>query len=241
MLLPTEKKQPKQRLEDYSILLYGHPKIGKSTFCSQMDSPIFLATEPGLEALSVYEVKVPDWPTFLRACAELKTEAEKPEEERRFKSVIVDTVDNLWKSCAEYVRDKLEIQHESDLGYGKGYAMVRDEFFRAIRKLSLLPYGLVMTSHVNMTEVKTRTATITKAIPTLPKSGRDVVLGMVDIILYAESVETDDGEVRILRTKPSEKWEAGDRTGRLPANLPLDFPTFHEAFHNHHDKGADDQ
>lgn len=54
MLLPTEKKQPKQKLEDYSILLYGQPKIGKSTFCSQMDMPLFLATEPGLEALSVW-------------------------------------------------------------------------------------------------------------------------------------------------------------------------------------------
>jgi hypothetical protein len=234
MLLPTEKKQPKQRLEDYSILLYGQPKIGKSTFCSQMDHPLFLATEPGLEALEVYELKVPDWKTFNQACAAIA------KGDHVFKTIVIDTVDNLWKACAEYMREKLDIQHESDLGYGKGYMMVQNEFFRVIRKLSLLPYGLVMTSHVNMTEVKTRTATITKAIPTLPKSGRDVVLGMVDIILYAESIETDDGETRILRTKPSEKWEAGDRTGRLPATLPLDFQTFHEAFHNHN-KGADGQ
>src|SRR5690606_5081232 len=155
-LLPTEKRKPKQRLEDFSILLYGTWKIGKSTFCSQMDHPLFLATEPGLEALEVYEVKIPDWKTFLQACAEI-SQGNHP-----FKTIVIDTVDNLWKACSEYVRDQLDIMHESDLAYGKGYAMVRDEFFRVLRKLSLLPYGLVMTSHVEMMEVKTRTATITK-------------------------------------------------------------------------------
>jgi len=225
-LLPTEKRKPKQRLEDFSILLYGTWKIGKSTFCSQMDHPLFLATEPGLEALEVYEVKIPDWKTFLQACAEI-SQGNHP-----FKTIVIDTVDNLWKACSEYVRDQLDIMHESDLAYGKGYAMVRDEFFRVLRKLSLLPYGLVMTSHVEMMEVKTRTTTITKAVPTIPKSGREIILGWVDMILYAHSVVTDEGEIRVIRTKPSENWEAGDRTKRLPATVPLDFQEFKKAFYN---------
>lgn len=235
MLLPTEKTQPKQNLEDYSILLYGHPKIGKSTFCSQMDQPLFLATEPGLKALSVYEVQIPDWPTFLNACAEIA------KGEHSFKTIVIDTIDNLWTACAEYVRDKMGIQHESDLGYGKGWTLVRNEFSRAIRKLSFLPYGLVMTSHAELSQVKTRTAEITKAVPTVPKTGRGFIIGLVDIILYAESVETNEGEVRVIRTKPSEKWEAGDRTKRLPEVLPLDYSTFSDAFHNQQDEGEDQQ
>lgn len=228
-LLPTEKRKPKQRLEDYSILLYGTYKIGKSTFCSQMDNPLFLATEPGLEALEVYEVKVPDWITFLQVCAEIAQGG------HPFKTIVIDTVDNLWKACSEYVREKLGIMHESDLGYGKGYAMVRDEFFRVLRKLSLLPYGLVMTSHVELVEIKTRTMTITKAMPTIPKSGREIILGWVDMILYAESVVTNDGEIRVIRTKPSENWEAGDRTKRLPPTLPFDFEVFRKAFYGQQD------
>jgi hypothetical protein len=69
-------------------------------------------------------------------------------------------------------------------------------------------------------------------VPTLNKSAREIVLGMSDIILYAESTVTEkEGEVRIIRTKPSENWEAGDRTGRLPAVLPLDFKAFYNAFY----------
>jgi hypothetical protein len=231
MLLPTEKKQPKQRLEDYSILLYGQPKIGKSTFCSQMDMPLFLATEPGLEALSVYEVKVPDWNTFLQVCKEIATG------EHPYKTIVIDTVDNLWKTCSEFVRSRHNIQHESDLGFGKGWQLVKDEFFRALRKLSLLPYGLVMISHFELVEVKTNNNVITKAIPTIPKSGREIVLGMVDMIFYAESIQTDKGSIRVLRTQPNESWEAGDRTEyafsrKLPETLPLKFSLFKEAFYN---------
>jgi len=144
---------------------------------------------------------------------------------------VIDTVDNLYKACSEHVKKKNNIQHESDLDWGKGWQLVADEFTRAITKLSLLPYGLVMISHAEYVEIKTRTATITKAVPTLPKGARKAALNMADVILYAESVVTDDGEVRIMRTKPSENWEAGDRTGRLPATLPLEYADLYSAFY----------
>jgi hypothetical protein len=35
---------------------------------------------------------------------------------------------------------------------------------------------------------------------------------------------------RVIRTKPSLYYEAGDRTGRLPETLDLDFSKFYAAF-----------
>jgi hypothetical protein len=229
--LPASKTPPKQNLEDYTRLLYGPPKIGKSTLASQFDKPIFLATEAGLNALEVYQAPVPNWEDFLGYCKEIASG------KHEFKTVVVDTVDMLFKACSEFVRKKNNIQHESDLDWGKGWQLVKDEFSRALVKLSLLPYGLVMISHADLIEIKTRTAKITKAVPTLQKSAREITLGMSDIILYAESIMTDkDGEVRVLRTKPSENWEAGDRTKRLPATLPLDFTAFYNAFYGINNK-----
>ncbi len=130
MILPKEKSKPKKRLEDYSILLYGQPKIGKSTFCSQFDEPLFLATEAGLNALEVYQVAIPTWEKFLEACAAIA------KGDHQFKTIVIDTVDNLWKSCSEYVRKRHNIHHESDLEWGKGWELVKDEFSRALTKLS---------------------------------------------------------------------------------------------------------
>jgi hypothetical protein len=58
----------------------------------------------------------------------------------------------------------------------------------------------------------------------------------VDIILYADLEVSRDADTqavtynRVLRTKPGATYEAGDRTGRLPAVIPLDFAEFAKAF-----------
>jgi hypothetical protein len=225
LALPAEKSKPKDRIEDYTGFIYGPPKIGKSTFCSKMDNPLFLATEAGLNALEVYQISIATWPDFLEACKLIA------EGKHTFKTIVIDTVDNLYKFCQEYICKKHGIAHESDLEWGKGYALVNDEFLRALTKLSLLPYGLWMTSHSQDKEIKSRTApAITKTLPTLANNARKIVLGMADFILLAESIQTKDGEVRALRTKPTENYEAGDRTGRLPAALPFEFSAFLKAF-----------
>jgi len=223
MELPKKKTPQKTSIEELTTLIYGPPKIGKSTLASQFTKPVFLATEAGLNHLEVYQVPVPDWKTFLDACAEIAKGG------HDFKTVVIDTVDNAHKLCQEYIRAKHGIQHESDLDWGKGWNFVKEEFQRVLTKLSLLPYGLVLVSHSDLIEIKTRTAVITKAIPTLQKSAREIVLGMSDIILYCESIVTDDGEKRVMRTKPSENWEAGDRTGKLPPIMALDYTLFAKA------------
>lgn len=60
-LLPTAKTQPKPNLADLTVLVYGQTKIGKSTLCSNADNALFLATEPGLNALDVYQAPIQTW------------------------------------------------------------------------------------------------------------------------------------------------------------------------------------
>ncbi|MGH7143369.1 MAG: ATP-binding protein, partial [Planctomycetota bacterium] len=69
----------------------------------------------------------------------------------------------------------------------------------------------------------------------LPERARSVVLGMVDMVLYCDATAAKDKDgnfitQRVLRTKPHPSYEAGDRTGRLPDTIPLDFGAFRKAF-----------
>ena len=57
-LLPTTKTAPKNSLTDLTVLVYGQTKIGKTTLCSQAEGALFLATEPGLNALDVFQVPI---------------------------------------------------------------------------------------------------------------------------------------------------------------------------------------
>jgi hypothetical protein len=152
-----------------------------------------------------------------------------------YKVISVDTVDNAWHFCSEYICAQERISHPSDLDWGKGWNMVKDEFQRVLIKLAQLPYGLILTSHAKTIEVKTRTGKYNKVIPTLTQSAREVILGMADMILYCtlENVEGDNGQVvptRIMRTKPDLFYEAGDRTGRMPETISLNYAAFLKAF-----------
>lgn len=223
-VLPTKPTKKVTALSAYSILLYGDPKVGKSTLASQFPDALFLATEAGLNALEVFQVPVDSWDKFLNAMAEIAGG------HHTFKTIVVDTVGNLFKFCSDYICKKNGIKHESELEWGKGWQMVRDEFLRVITKLTLLPYGVVFIGHADHVEIKTRTGTITKAVPQLAKAAREILIPIVDFTFYCSVEQRPDGYQRIIRTKPSENWDAGDRTGKMPAELPMQYTDLMTAF-----------
>lgn len=227
-MLPSQKTPPKRSLTDLTILVYGPSKIGKSTWCSQAEGALFLATEAGLNNLEVFQAPIGTWDDLLVAGKEI-AEGQHP-----YKTIIIDTIDNAYRMCAEHVCQKFKIEHESDLGYGKGYALINNEFYRVLNKLSLLPYGLFLVSHSQEKELETRTGKLTRIVPTLPEKARKIVLGMVDVILFCDLDVTTGQDAkpvsrRVVRTKPNVHYEAGDRTGRLPEVIDLDFKKFIEA------------
>lgn len=230
MALPTKKTEPKKDLGAFSILLYGESKFGKSTICSKFPDAYFIATEPGLKSLSVFKDDVTTW----KGCLDKINELIK--EKHSFKTVILDTVDNLYKFCSEHICKELSIKHESDLSFGKGFAMVNSEFERVLTRLSMLPMGLILISHSQIKEIDTRTGKIKKFVPTLPESARKIVMRLVDLILYCdmEIVKDDNGKFlhhkRVIRTKPHISYDAGDRTSRLPDTIDFDYDVFVKEF-----------
>lgn len=229
LTLPTAKTKPATELGKQTILLYAPPKLGKSTFASQFPEAMFFECEPGLNHLEVFKVPTYKWEDFLEVCKLVA------KGDHNFKTLVIDTVDNAFKMCSDYVCSKHGIDYEGDLGHGKGWALVKNEWHRVLTRLASLPYGLILISHALDKTIETRTGEYTKTQPSLPDRARNVVLGLVDIILYGDSVSRKDaaGNVtidRVLRSKPHPTYEAGDRTGRLPEVLPLDYEAFVSAF-----------
>jgi len=228
-MLPDTKTTIKTNIHDLTTLIYGPSKIGKSTWCSNAEKALFLATEPGLNALEVYSISITCWNDLLNACSEIS------KDKHDFKTIIIDTIDNAYRMCADHICNKFNVEHESDLTYGKGYALINNEFHRVINKLAFMPYGLILVSHSIEKDIETRTGKHTRIVPTLPEKARKIVTGLVDLILFCDlEIETDkEGNSiykRIIRTKPSPNYDAGDRTGILPETIPLDFKNFTKIF-----------
>jgi len=229
--LPTETSKPSTDLSTKTILVYGPPKAGKSTFASHFPGAVFFECEPGLGELEVYKVPTYTWADLL-AAGRLVAAGD-----HAFKTVVIDTVDNAFKFCTDHICAKYGIEYEGDLPHGKGWAFVKNEWHRVLTKLASLPYGLVLISHAQDKQVETRTEKYTKTQPSLPDRARGVLLGLVDMILYCDMVthRAEDGAPvieRVIRTKPHPAYEAGDRTSRLPETLALDFEAFAKAFYS---------
>ena len=229
MLLPKEKTTKAKRFEDEITLIYGDPKIGKSTFCSGFENALFLDSETGLNNLSVYRVGIDSWETFIETYKELREMVKAGK--CPFKPLVFDTIDNIYQFCADYVCKKNGLKHPSDLDYGKGWNMVRSEFNVAMQAYKSLDLGVIYVSHAVGEEIKTRTGSYTRYDVSMSGQANKVIVPSCDIIMYAHSVQDKDGvERRVLETKPSAYWNAGDKTGRLPETLPLNAAEFIKAF-----------
>lgn len=215
-LLPSKKTPPSLSFAQAKVLLYGQPKVGKTTLASELaDDVLILACEPGLGGLSAYSVEIDSWETFRKVGAELS-------ETDKHSIVVIDTVDELYRMASDEVCRQLKVAHLADAEWGKGWQMARDEFRLRVGKLASLGRGLWAISHSMETELRTRVGTRTRTVPTLDKRAFGFLEGFMDFIFLAQAEATPEGEEkRVLRTQPAEEYVAGGRVN-LPDPLPLD-------------------
>lgn len=203
--LPTEKSSPSDDLSDYSMLLYGSKKIGKTSLAAQFPDALFLALEPGTKALRVFSTPVPSWDH-----ADAIVEAlEKPGGCDRYKTIVVDTVDILYTHAFEHICKKQMINHpQEENDYGATWGEIRKLFRSLVVRILNLPAGSIFISHDTEKEVTLRNGDIVDRVqPTMSKQAIEEVEGIVDIIgNYGY-----EGSSRVLRIDGRQEVVAGCR------------------------------
>lgn len=229
--LPSKPTTGKFRFQELIQLYYGDPGIGKTTFASKMPAPnLFIATEDGQRALKAYVQRVHCWDDFLDIISLL----EKGDGEI-YESVTIDTVDNLFDFCQDYVCKKLRITHPSDEEWGKGWDALKQEFKKSITRLQSIGMGVIFISHARSEEIKTRSLKVNKWFPSFAKQCRKIINPLVDFMFYFSTEETVEkgGKLKIERfvcCQPGETWEAKDRMQCFPEKMPMDPAKFIEVY-----------
>jgi hypothetical protein len=224
--LPKKKSKKESNYLKKIYTIIGQPKIGKTTIASKLGGDegdvLFFCTEPGHKFQEIYKWETKDghsptsWEHFKECVRELLSG------EHNFKAICIDTVDNLYSWCSTHVLREQEIEHESDLGFGKGWKLVEKEFHTVINFITQKDYGVIFLTHEKTENRKKKGVEYNYSTSTLGTGATRVVHGLSDYIFYFHS--DDDGR-RWIRTKGTNNINAGDRSGLLPELIPMDAET----------------
>lgn len=244
LMLPTKKTPRTYDYRNFSGLIYGRPKIGKSTFCAGLDSGkvLFLDTEDGTKHLDVFTVKISRWADAVQAARDLLTT------DHEFSLVVVDTVSALREMAIDHALNELRapsITSGKFSAHGRGWMVVNSEMTKLWNMLLAGRFGVYFVDHEKQVETTMdgeiikpddtyQGQRILKVQPSLGGKPGLALKGLCDLVLRATINERGE---RVLQTSNTATIEAGDRSGVLPAEMPLD-PNQYVAFFREAHKNA---
>ena len=207
------------------LLLAGAPKIGKTEFCTMAPDALVLAFEIGTNARPGAMIqKIDTWSTFKLVLRQL----EKPEAKAKFSTICIDTVAIAYDLCEQFICAQNGVQKIGDIPYGGGYAALSKEFDNALRKITMMGYGLIMTCHLK--ESSDENGEITGYKPDLNNRCLKIVNGLVDIIGVITQTWDEHGEShRWIQTRSTPTIVAGSRYKYLAPRIPFGYNEFLEA------------
>lgn len=214
------------------MVLYGEPGVGKSVFASKSPKPFFICTDGNYEWLEEFgadpnaHVNVMSWSEAKKIFNKLQSA-----EYEKYETIVVDLTEDLFKWCEQEYCVRNNIEHLSDLGYGKAYDTTRNEFFIEICKLINLDKNIIFIMHgITFTVKDRRGIEHTKYAPTsrIPDKVLDMIEGRVRYFIrcYLKDEEQDDGTLikqRMLSFVPKPN-EFGIIRGINENNVPHDIP-----------------
>ena len=99
-LLNLTPVQISKDLRGKYILIYGEPKVGKTSLAAQFPKNLLLAFEPGYNGLNNIMVQpILKWGEFKDVLKQL----EKPEIKENFNTITIDTADIAWDYAEKYI------------------------------------------------------------------------------------------------------------------------------------------
>lgn len=213
------------------------PKSGKTTIASKFPNALLLAFEKGYNALAgVMAQPINSWAEFIKVQRQLKDDKVK----EKFSTIIIDTADIAYSYCEKYICANNGVSTIADIGYGKGYALVGNEFDEKLRSIVQMGYGIVLISHATDKVFKDEAGQeYNKIVPTLDKRSNNIVARMADIIGYSRAVTDSEGNDKtLLFMRGTPRFEAGSRFKYTPDYIEFTYDNLVNAIADAIDKQA---
>lgn len=228
-LLAIKPHKISRDLSGYISFIYGEGGVGKTTLASQLDGALLLATEKGYRALpQVMAQDINSWSDIKQVVRELK----KPEVQKVYKSIVVDTIDLAAVMCEKYICNQQGVENLGDIAWGGGYRLMKKEFEEVFQTISKLNYALFFISHSKDKVFKREDGTeYNQIVPSLSPSINEIVRNMSDLQGYAHQVRLENGVPQVVLTLRSMDGsvECKSRFKYIEPEIPFNYESLSNA------------
>ena len=203
-----------------TLLMYGPPKIGKTTMLSSLDKCLIIDTESGSNMIEGHILNANNRKELIEILKQAR-------EGHEFKYIAIDTIDKVVQWAEEAVCQENSVQALADLPFGKGWGLARDKVMNTIHAFKDVCDHLIIVGHR-----KTAKAVVEGQATVEPESlditGRlkNMIMSDSDAIGY---VFRDEDEKLMISFKSDDALEAGSRSPHLRGKiLPFDWKNIYK-------------
>ena len=159
--LPTQVRAP-LRSDPRFLILYGKPKVGKTTKMAELPNNLIIDIERGTDFISALAVQANNYQElteiFTALAAQKKLTGKNP-----YSYITIDSATKLedWAeevATVEYkkltlAKTQQDMKTVLELEHGAGYGYIRTTFMRIVRKFTQVTDTLILIGHVNMSSI----------------------------------------------------------------------------------------
>ena len=218
------------------VLVYGAPKVGKTSFAAKFKKNLLCAFEMGYNAIDgIYAQPIQKWSDFKLLLRQL----EQPAAKEKFDTVTIDTVSIAYDLCEQFVCAQNSVQKISEIPWGGGYAQVKSEFEACLRKITMLGYGLILIAHQEIRKETIDNSDVEFYSPALNKRCYEICNRLVDVIGYIAVEWDNEGNAeRYLYTRQTPRVVAGSRYKYLAPKIKFGYQELVDAIGDAIDQSA---
>lgn len=143
-------------MKNTKIWVYGTPFSGKSHFADTFPKAFVINTDGNLQFYKNSDgVVVSNYNEFVKTLTDFDTE--------KYDTLVIDVLDHVYDMCREQFLINNDIEHESDFtsdgAWGKGWTLLREQFWYMISKIRNIDANIVLISHDLEKETKGKLGT----------------------------------------------------------------------------------
>ncbi len=203
-LIPDKKKPsiPRQHLEEYNILIFSEPGLGKTSFVNAFNDCMLVLFENSAKSILSNDVNLSqkvetssqysyEWQIFKDTISQFMQGG------HEYKTFGVDTITRAYDSALSYMMAvELNGIHPSVLQKDddySGYSLLNGELKNVFSKILNSNYGTILSAHASYKKIKDlKGVKEYKLIPDTGGSFGKWIMGEVDIIIFLTKNEKGD-------------------------------------------------